>query len=285
METATGVPVDSSNAEQAREWDGEGGAYWAANAARFDAAVAAHHAPFLAAASIQPADRVLDVGCGTGLTTRDAARAAPFGAALGVDLSSRMIALARELAAAERLANARFEQADAQIHPFEPVAFDVAISRTGAMFFGDPVAAFGNVARALRRGGRLALLAWQALPANEWIRAITTALSAGRDLPMPPPGAPGPFSLADPERVRGVLTAAGFADVRLDALAAPMYFGPNADDACRFLLGLLGWMLDGLDAAGRARALNALRASVDAHRTGDRVSYDSAAWIITARKS
>lgn len=282
VETANSVWVDPSNTEQARAWDGDEGAYWAANAARFDETVAAYHRPLLDAAGIGAGDRVLDIGCGTGQTTRDAARAAVSGSALGLDLSARMIALARQLAAAEGLANVGFEQADAQIHPFEAGAFDVAISRTGAMFFGDPVAAFRNIAGALRPGGRLTLLAWQELPRNEWVRELFAALAAGRELPAPPPEAPGPFSLADPARVRRILTAAGFADVQLQSMNAPMYFGPDAEDAYRFVLGLMGWMLEGLDEAGRARALDALRATLASHDTGHGVTYDSAAWLITA---
>lgn len=101
---------------------------------------------------------MLDVGCGNGQTTRDAARAAFDGSAVGVDLSSRMVEFARRLAAAERIANATFHQADAQIHPFVEGSFDVAISRTGVMFFGDPPAAFANIACPLRPGGRLVLM-------------------------------------------------------------------------------------------------------------------------------
>ncbi len=284
MGAADSTWVAPSNLEQARAWDGNEGAYWAANAERFDAAVAAYHRPLLDAAGIGTTDRVLDIGCGTGQTTRDAARIAASGAALGVDLSAQMIELARRLAVAEGITNARFEQADAQIYPFEVEAFDVAISRTGAMFFGDPVAAFRNIASALRPGGRLALLAWQALPRNEWIRELLTALAAGRDLPSSPPDVPGPFSLADPDRVRGILSQAGFTDVQLDGLAAPMSFGADADDAYHFVLGLHGWMLEGLDDAGRARARDALRATLAAHDTSHGVLYDSAAWIITARK-
>jgi SAM-dependent methyltransferase len=185
----------------------------------------------------------------------------------------------------ERPCNARFEQADAQIYPFAAATFDVAISRTGAMFFGDPVAAFRNIARALRPAGRLTLLAWQALPRNEWIREFFTALAAGRELPTPPPDAPGPFSLADPARVRSVLTAAGFTDVQLQGLSAPLYFGPDTEAASRFVLGVTGWMLEGLDERGRTRALDALRATIADHDTGHGVTYDSAAWIITACKS
>src|SRR5947208_10200043 len=202
MNEVTAVQIDPTNADQARAWDGDQGAYWADNAERFDRSVAGYHRPFMAAARVSPPDRVLDIGCGTGQTTRDAARSAGAGTALGIDLSARMVAYARELATREGVANAAFEQADAQVQPFTTESFDVAISRTGAMFFGNPVVALTNVARALRPDGRLVMLTWQALPANEWIRELSGALAAGRSLPTPPPGAPGPFALSDPDRVR-----------------------------------------------------------------------------------
>jgi SAM-dependent methyltransferase len=282
--TTDAVPVHPSNAEQLRAWDGDEGAYWAAHAERFDRAVAAHHPRVLAAAAVGRAERVLDVGCGTGQTTRDAARAAATGSALGVDLSSKMLDHARRRAADEGVANARFEQADAQIHPFEDAAFDLAISRTGAMFFGDPVAAFTNIARAVRPGGRLVLMTWQPLHRNEWIREISGALAAGRELPAPPPSAPSPFSLSEPDRVRSILGDAGFRDVELESSTATMWFGTDAEDAHAFVLGLLGWMLEGLDDVGRAQALDALRSTTAAHETGDGVLYDSAAWMVRAAR-
>jgi SAM-dependent methyltransferase len=130
------IAVDPANIEQVTAWDGDEGAYWADNAERFDRFMTAYHAPFLAAAAIRATDRVLDIGCGTGQTTRDAARAAAAGSALGVDLSARMIGYARQAAHRDRIGNATFEQGDAQIYPFPAGVFDVAISRTGAMFFG-----------------------------------------------------------------------------------------------------------------------------------------------------
>lgn len=84
------------------------------------------------------------------------------------------------------------------------------------MFFDDPVAAFTNVRHGLGAGGRLALLAWRELARNEWLTAIPAALACGRDLPLPPPDAPTPFSLADPDRVRPILTAAGYDDIAFD---------------------------------------------------------------------
>jgi SAM-dependent methyltransferase len=283
--TTTGaVPIHPSNREQVRAWDGDEGEYWASRADRFDRGIAAHHQAVLGAAALAPRDRVLDIGCGTGQTTRDAARSASRGFALGVDVSSAMLDVARRRAAAESIPNVRFEQADAQIHPFEPEAFDVAIGRTSAMFFGDRVAALANIGRALRPGGRLALLTWQPLAANEWIRELTGALAAGRTLPAPPPDAPGPFTLADPDVIHEVVTAAGYTDISLDDQRARMWFGADADDAHRFVLGLLGWMLDGLDESGRARALDALRATLTAHETPDGVLYGSAAWLIRATR-
>jgi SAM-dependent methyltransferase len=229
---------------------------------------------------------VLDIGCGNGQTTRDAARAATRGEALGVDLSSAMLAQARQRASVEGLANVRFIQADAQIHEFDPGAFDVAISRTGTMFFGEPVAAFANIAGALRPGGRLVMLVWQTYPQNHWVRDFTTALAAGRELPAPPSDGPGPFSLADPDRTRSILSAAGFGDIAFDGSEQPMYFGATGDDAYRFVRGLsfTDWMLQGLDDAARSAALDELRATIDAHATEQGVLYPSAVWIVNARR-
>ena len=284
MNEVIALNVDPGNTEQAMAWDGDEGAYWADNAEQFDRTVAGYHVAFMAAANISGHDLVLDVGCGTGQTTRDAARAASSGSALGVDLSDRMIAYAGQVAAREGLRNVSFEQADAQVHPFMAENFDVAISRTGATFFGEPVAAFTNVARALRRGGRLVLLTWQGLDGNEWIRELSTAMAAGRDLPTPTPGAPGPFSLADPERVRAVLGAAGFTDIQVEPHREAMWFGDDADGAQRFVLGLLGWMLDGLDDDGKRRAVDNLAATLTAHDTGHGVLYGSATWTIQATR-
>jgi SAM-dependent methyltransferase len=278
------MTVDPSNLEQAQAWDGDEGAYWTDNAERFDRSVAAYHGPFMRAAAIEASEVVLDIGCGTGQTTRDAARRAVRGFALGVDLSARMIDYARQAAAHEAIANVAFEQADAQAHAFDSERFDVAISRTGAMFFGDPVTGFANVARALRSGGRLVLLTWQGPGPNEWIRELSAAFAAGRDLPLPPPEAPGPFALSDSDRVRNILTAAGFADIEMEAHNESMWFGDDADDAYGFVLGLTGWMLQGLHNHERTRALENLRRTLAAHDTTHGVLYDSATWITRARR-
>jgi SAM-dependent methyltransferase len=283
--STSNLRVAVSNAEAAKAWDGDEGAYWATHADYFDRSIAAYHLPFLDAVRIEPGERVLDVGCGTGQTTRDAARRASPGGALGVDLSSEMIDVARRIAAAEALDNVRFEQADAQIYPFAEGSFEIAISRTGAMFFGDPQEAFRNIARAVRSGGRLTLLSWQLPSTNEWVGELTGALAAGRDLPVPGPGTPGPFALADPGWVNQLLAETRFTDVEIDPLQGPMWFGADPGDAYDFALGLLGWMLDGVSGNQRAQALSALRSTVTAHHTADGVVYSSGTWLIGARRA
>jgi SAM-dependent methyltransferase len=276
--------VAPSNIDQAAAWDGDEGGYWAEHAERFDESLAPHHRRLLAALEMTEQTHALDVGCGTGQTTRDVARLAPSGSALGVDLSARMIDFARRAAAAEGLANASFERADAQLHPFPRASFDVVLGRTAAMFFGDKPAAFGNLARAMRPGGQLALLVWRSADRNEWFTAFRTALAAGRDLPMPPSEGPSPFSMIDPDAVRGLLGSAGFTDVEFDSVDEPMYFGPDADDAHTFLLGLLGWMLQGLDERGQKQARRGLRQTIEEHATSDGVLFGSSAWLITAHR-
>ena len=276
------VPVDPANAAQLAAWNGSEGAYWAEHAENFDRAMAGHDTRFQAAAAVQPTDRVLDVGCGSGQNTRDAARAARSGSALGVDLSSPMLEYARRRAAEEGLSNCSFLQADAQIHAFDSASFDVAICRTAAMFFADHVAALANIRRALRPGGRLVLLTWQPLAGNEWLEKIATALAAGRPPRIPPPGV-GPFALSEPDRIGAVLGEAGFSEVQIEGSEAPMWYGADAADAYEFIAGLMSWMLEGLDNDRRTTALDALRATTEAHQTPDGVTFASATWITTAR--
>jgi len=270
-----------SNETQLNAWNGTSGAYWTENADRYNEGVAEYHGRFIDAAAFGPADAVLDIGCGSGQTTRDAARLAA--SAHGVDLSEQQLALARTLA--DGLPNVTFEHADAQVHPFPAAHYDVVISRNGTMFFGDQRAAFANIARALRPGGRLVLLAWQPLDRNEWQRVFRTVFSGGTPPQAPAPGSPSPWSLSDPDHVRSLLTATGFADVRLDDLRGRMFVGPDTEDAYRFLSGQQAAALDALDPAARAAALTELRESLRAHETADGVHYDSAAWLIQATRT
>ena len=271
------------NEEAARAWDEEG-AFWVEHEEAFNQGARRYHARLLDAAAITAGEHVLDIGCGCGQTTRDAARAGA--SALGVDLSVPMLARARDRARSEGVANATFERADAQVHPFSEASFDVVISRFGVMFFADRAAAFSNIARAMRPGARLAMVAWQAFEKNEWLVAIRSALAAGRTFPDPPVGAPGPFGLADAEAVRAMLADAGFIDVELDDLNETMFFGDTIEDAFTFIttIGPTRGLLDELDDPARASALERLRETLKDHVQEEGVGFGSRAWLISARR-
>jgi len=274
--------VHPSNADAAAGWNGPSGDIWTDNADEFDAGVARYLQPFLNAAAIEPDAQVLDVGCGNGLVTREAARRAHRGSVTGVDLSTRMLDLARRRAAQEGLPNVRFLQADAQVADLGEARYDRIVSRNGVMFFGDPVAAFANLARALAPGGRLVLLVWQTMADNPWFSAFRTAVAVGRDLPAPPPDGPGPFALGDPHRLRGLLTAAGFGEPELVGVREPTYYGPDVESAQRYISAMHRGPLSELDDAARADADAALRAELQEHLGPDGVTYPSAMWIVTA---
>lgn len=287
MTQAGNIDVHPSNAGALRAWDGDDGRHWADNAQSYDEALARYDPHLFEVAAIERGEYVLDVGCGNGQTTREAARRAAPGAAVGVDLSSQMIEQARRRAAEHGLANARFVQADAAVYPFQAWAFDVAVSRTGTMFFGEPVGAFANIARAVRPGGRFTQLVWQSAERNPWVGDFLASLAAGREVPAAPPAAPGPFSMSDPARVRAILTDSGFIGATFDAVEEPMYFGPDAERAFRFVAGqgFARGLLRDADDAIRAQALDALRTTLAAHETPEGVLYPSATWIVTARRA
>ncbi|WP_275465619.1 class I SAM-dependent methyltransferase [Streptomyces noursei] len=279
----TALP-DIPNAAQARAWNGYEGTHWADHQDRWDAVNGGFNAPLLDAAAIAPADRVLDVGCGAGATTRLAARRAADGHARGVDLSAPMLAGARAAAAREGLTNTTFEQGDAQVHAFPADGFDVAISRYGVMFFADPVAAFANIGRALRPGGRLAFVCGSPADRSEWFQALA-ALRPHVPLDgFGAPGAPGVFSLADPDRVREVLSAAGFAGTTVTPVTAPGTWGRDAGDAAAFLLGSGPGrhLLERAAPQSRDRARAALTEALRPYEDGGAVRLRGAGWLVTA---
>ena len=274
------------NAEQIKYWNEQAGPKWIAENARLDAMLAPLGLAALERARPSAAERVLDVGCGVGQTSLQlAARVGPTGSVLGVDISAPMLARARERASAEKLANVRFETADAQTFAFTPESVDLVFSRFGVMFFADPEAAFANLARALAPGGRLAFVCWQALAQNPWMRDALVALAKHVQLAAPaPPDAPGPFAFADAARVRGILERAGFRGVAHQPLVGEISLGRTIDEALDFVteIGPAGSALREASEPQRAAASAAIRETLAAHATpaGVRMSY--AAWIVTA---
>jgi SAM-dependent methyltransferase len=276
------------NAEQIRYWNEISGPKWVALHERVDTQIAPLGRLAMERAGFRPGERVLDVGCGCGATTLDVARrVAPGGAVTGVDLSGVMLDVARARAGGVPDVPTAFLNADAQTHVFDAGGFDAVFSRFGVMFFADPVAAFGNLRRALRPGGRLAFVCWQALADNPWM--VVPLAAAARHLELPPPSgpdAPGPFSFADAGRVRHVLESAGFADVALETVRRDMLLGGGGDlePTVEFLLqmGPTGAALRQADPARTPLVADAVREALRPFVTPDGVCLGSAAWIVTA---
>jgi SAM-dependent methyltransferase len=248
----------------------------------YDAELRRHDDVLRRASRVRAGDHVLDIGCGTGATTRRAAREAGTGSALGIDISAPAIERARELA--DGIGNITFEHADAQAHRFPRERFNLAISRFGTMFFHDPVAAFTNIGQALRPAGRLVMLVWQPRERNEWSLAVRRSL-AGPERPAT--AGPDAFSLAEPSTVERVLVAAGFTGVAFTDVHEPVFYGPDATAGLDWVRGFscTSEILTQLDPAAAALALRRLCDTLSAHQAADGIWFDSRAWLVTARRS
>ena len=275
--------TEAPNAAQAIYWNEGAGPTWAAMQSPLDRQLEPLGRAAMAALALQPGDAVLDIGCGAGQTTLQlAAAVGPTGRVVGADISATLLAAARSRPDAP--ANAQFLEADAQAYPFEADRFDALFSRFGVMFFADPTAAFTNLHRALKPGGRLAFVCWRR-PDENPIMTLPMAAALQHVPPPPPPepGAPGPFAFADPERVRGILTAAGFSDIALtphDEKVGGGDLETVLDMALK--VGPLGALLRE-HPDKRDTVLGAVRAVLAGHDGPDGVKLDSATWIVTAR--
>jgi ubiquinone/menaquinone biosynthesis C-methylase UbiE len=251
----------------------------------YDAELQRYNTVLRRSCGIRPTDHVLDIGCGAGETTRDAARLATAGRVVGVDISASMIQRARQLTEAAELHNVSFVHADAETHHFPSESFDVAISRFGTMFFADPVAAFANIGRALRPRGRLVMMVWREHERNEWSVAIEQALAAATGEPAAvSPAQPDPFSLAEPATTERILATAGFVEVSFTDAHESVYSGPHAAAALEWIRGFASVkeVLQRLDPGSADRALERLRKTLAAHTGGDGVWFDSRAWVVAA---
>ncbi len=284
------IEAIGENAEQIRYWNEAAGPRWVAFQDAIDRQIAPLGRLAMERVGIGRGDRVLDVGCGCGHTTLEIARrVGPDGSVLGVDLSSGMLEQLSAGVRAAGLANVRATNADARSHAFPAASFDVAYSRFGVMFFADPDAAFANLRPALRPGGRLGFVCWQALPKNPWM--LVPLMAAAQVIPLPPPpppGAPGPFSFADPERVRGILARAGFEEVSVEPHEETLAVGGSSelDRVVEFILqvGPTGSVLKDADAGTKNRVAETVREALRPHLGPEDLRMGSAVWIVTARR-
>lgn len=270
--------------DQAEFWNQEGGRRWVENIAHVEHMIAPLTAELLALAAPRAGERVLDVGCGGGLTSAAfAAAVGPEGRVLGLDVSAVILAVAQRRHAG--IPNLTFEIGDAAT--MKLADFDLVVSRFGVMFFPDPVAAFTNLRRAVRSGGRLSFVCWRALDENPWMGEPARAAFTVLPRPDPtPPGAPGPFAFADPTRVRAVLGAAGYADVEIKGLDLTLDLGSLDDGLAQMTrMGPAAAGYAAADDATRAAVRDVLRATLESRLDGDRVRMPGAMWLVRAEVS
>ncbi len=274
------------NADQIAYWDGPAGEHWAAEQDRYDRINVAFRDRIVAALEAEPGERVLDVGCGNGaLSVAIGPLVDPGGSVHGLDISGPMLATAARRAGEAGLDNVSFQRGDAQVYRLDDGAFDAVVSRFGVMFFDDPAAAFANLARALRPGGRIVFTCWQELVRNEWL--MVPAGAALAFVPMPDlgaPGQPGPFSLADPDRIRAVLST--FVDVTLEEVIAPMRLGDTIEDVVAFFqrTDMAETLMKDVDAATATAAWAAVAEALVPHASVEGVTLNGAAWLVHARR-
>jgi SAM-dependent methyltransferase len=279
------------NAEQIKYWNEVRGQTWVDAHIMIDAQIQPLGAQAMDRAALQPGERVLDVGCGCGPTTLELARrVGPSGKVLGIDLSSVMLEHARRQPRPPGAGEVRFEEADAQTATLPAASFDVLFSRFGVMFFADPRAAFGNLAKAIRPGGRLVFVCWRTFPENPWMAVpMMAALQHIPPPPIPRPEDPGPFSFASQDRVRGILEGAGFGGVGFEPLDQDLLVGggQGVDTAVDFMLkmGPAAAALREVGPEKTAEVVEAIREAIRPYEGPDGVKMAGAAWVVTARRS
>jgi len=275
--------MTEANRAQIDLWDGKVGEKWAAMHQPLEAMLTGATEALADRLGTVSGLRVLDIGCGTGVTCR---LLLERGADVtGVDVSTPMLEVARARTGGRAkliLADASAWQADAP--------FDLAVSQFGVMFFADPDAAFANIASNIRPGGRLLFVCWRPVKENAW---VTVPMGAIRDLlpdmPPPEPHAPGPFGLADGERLAGILARASFEDIRITPADFPVRMaaegGVESALAMVLQIGPAASALAEADESIRPAAKQRLREALSAHERDGQVALGGAIWAVEATRA
>ncbi|WP_161962263.1 class I SAM-dependent methyltransferase [Nocardioides speluncae] len=279
--------AELDNAGMVQVWDGQVGRDWVAEQDRYARMNAGFTEMLLAAAAVQPGERVLEVGCGFGAVAyRLGELAGPAGEVVGVDVSGPMLEVAAERAA--DLAQVSFRHDDAQEGDLGEASYALAVSQFGVMFFADPAKAIGNIVSALRPGGRLAFTCWQDMSLQP--RIVVPAAAALTHIPVPEMDQDfwglKAFSLADPQAIEDLLGHAGLADIRIEPATSPEYLGSDVADTVEFMrrteFGQL--LFADVDNQTAERGWDAVATALTDHQTSDGVYLDGAAWLVTARR-
>ncbi|GLY47463.1 class I SAM-dependent methyltransferase [Lentzea sp. NBRC 102530] len=253
------------------DWWNAAGRGWATAQEIVDLVLRPYQDLIVETATSRPRHTVLDVGCGTGAVTR-ALVEATGARCLGVDIAESMLTAARAHDTGE------FVLADAQTHEFDQ-SFDLVVSRFGVMFFDDPTAAFRNLRKAAT--GDLCFVTWRTADENPFMSTASRAAAPYfPDAPPPDPDGPGPHALADPDKTREILGAAGWTDVELEPV----------DRVCTMPESLLIPYLSNLGPIARAlresptpdRILEEVRGAFDEFVGNDEVRIPGAVWRVTA---
>ena len=272
------------------DWAGEMGNRWLANLDYFEQMIAPIGKALVERALFQSGERVIDIGSGGGVTTREVARiVAPEGEVLGLDVAPMLVAEAEKRRAEASIGNARFICADASTFRLKEPLFDRLVSRFGSMFFAEPSAAFANLKDLIKAKSRIDLAVWGPPSENPWMMEMMSVVRRHIEVPPADPRAPGPFAFGDLDYLNHTLASGGFQDVQIDPYIGKQAIGGaelTTIEVLDFVLSSLGVgrILDEASEAIRTKASEDLLLLFENHFSpGSGVVMNCKAWLVSAR--
>ena len=276
------------NKDQKEFWNGQKGNIWVSLEQKIDMMLDPLGNAALKVLAPKINERVLDIGCGTATTTLKIAKlVGDNGVVTGVDISKPMLECAKQKAKKKLKHNIDFVLADCQNHEFEFDSYDAVFSRFGVMFFGDAIAAFSNLKKATKAGGRLTFVCWADRLENEWMEVSTKV--ASQILELPPksaPKEPGPFAFEDLEYLKKILVKAGWSKVEIKKYSTRNSVGKTVKESANFLsrMGPMSVPFEGAEEAIKRKVILSLEKSFSNYLTDNGVKMNFSTWIVTAQK-